>query len=186
MRSLSNYHGTHFLNPTSSYVQVYAVVENSASLSPLIHLQVILANMITRTKCELVEKMHDTQYSSFIFAGKFTYEKGINTNLLINLTVPDQEKVERFEVKGLSGKKRIFSKFEDGMVYFKFIGVLPPGIWSYHAKLYHDSLYPDTKMTVDVITKCQMDDGIIAEVSPMPIPPWLTWRTTLSECLPML
>ena len=50
------------------------------------------------------------------------------------------------------------------MVYFKFSGVLPPGIWSYHAKLYHDSLYPDNKMTVDVITKCQLDGGIIAEV----------------------
>ena len=78
--------------------------------------------------------------------------------------MPDEEKVELFEVKDPSGKKRIFSKFEDGMVYFKFNGLLPPGIWSYHAKLYHDSLYPDTKMTVDVITKCDQDTGIVAEV----------------------
>ena len=84
--------------------------------------------------------------------------------LLITLNVPDEEKVELFEVKDPSGKKRIFSKFEDGMVYFKFTGLLPPGIWSYHAKLYHDSLYPDTKMTVDVITKCEEDTGIVAEV----------------------
>ena len=55
-------------------------------------------------------------------------------------------------MKGLSGKKMIFSKFENGMVYLKFSGVLPLGFWSYLVKLYHDSLYLDTKMTVDVIT----------------------------------
>ena len=72
--------------------------------------------------------------------------------------------MELFEVKDPSGKKRIFSKFEDGMVYFKFSGRLPPGIWSYHAKLYHDSLYPDTKMVVDVVTKCEQDDDIVTKV----------------------
>ena len=50
------------------------------------------------------------------------------------------------------------------MVYFKFTGTLPPGIWSYHAKLYHDSLYPDTKMIVDVVTKSDQDSGIVAHV----------------------
>ena len=35
------------------YGQVYAVVENSASLSPLIHLQEILANIITQTESEI-------------------------------------------------------------------------------------------------------------------------------------
>jgi len=143
---------------------VYAVVENSANLRPLIHLQEILANIITKTESEIVEKIHETHYNSLGFAGTFTYEKEENAELLITLNVPDEEKVELFEIKDPSGKKRIFSKFEDGMVYFKFNGLLPPGIWSYHAKLYHDSLYPDTKMTVDVITKCEVDSGIIAEI----------------------
>ena len=150
--------------PLAQFGQVYAVVENSASLRPLIHLQEILANIITRTESEIVEKIHETHFNSLGFAGTFTYEKEENSDMLITLTVPDEEKVELFEVKDPSGKKRIFSKFEDGMVYFKFSGVLPPGIWSYHAKLYQDSLYPDTKMTVDVITKCQLDGGIIAEI----------------------
>merc|ERR1712106_972182 len=144
--------------------EVYAVVENSANLRPLIHLQEILANIITKTESEIVEKIHETHYNSLGFAGTFTYEKEENAELLITLNVPDEEKVELFEIKDPSGKKRIFSKFEDGMVYFKFNGLLPPGIWSYHAKLYHDSLYPDTKMTVDVITKCEVDSGIIAEI----------------------
>ena len=34
------------------------------------------------------------------------------------------------------------------------------GIWSYHAKLYHDSVFPDTKMTVDVVTKSHSSAGI--------------------------
>ena len=112
----------------------------------------------------MVEKIHETHYNSLGFAGTFTFQQEEAAELLITLNVPDEEKVELFEVKDPSGKKRIFSKFEDGMVYFKFTGLLPPGIWSYHAKLYHDSLYPDTKMTVDVNTKCEKDTGIVAEV----------------------
>ena len=119
---------------------------------------------MTNIENEIVEKIHETHYNSLGFAGTFTFEKEQSAELLITLNVPDEEKVELFEVKDPSGKKRIFSKFEDGMVYFKFNGLLPPGIWSYHAKLYHDSLYPDTKMTVDVITKCEQDTGIVAEV----------------------
>ena len=110
----------------------------------------------------MVEKIHETHYNSLGFAGTFTFEKEQNAELLITLNVPDEEKVELFEVKDPSGKKRIFSKFEDGMVYFKFSGRLPPGIWSYHAKLYHDSLYPDTRMVVDVVTKS--DSGIVAQL----------------------
>ena len=117
------------------------MVEINACLSPLIHVQEILANIIIRTEREIVEKIPETQYNSLGFAGTFMYENEENTDLLITLTVPDEEKVDLFEVKDLSGKKQIFSKFGDGMVYFKFSGVLPPGIWSYHAKLYHDSLY---------------------------------------------
>jgi hypothetical protein len=67
-------------------------------------------------------------------------------------------------VKDPSGKKRIFSKFEDGMVYFKFSGHLPSGIWSYHAKLYHDSVFPETKMSVDVVTKSETEAGIVVDV----------------------
>ena len=126
--------------------------------------QEIFANIVTKIENEIVEKIHETHYNSLGFAGTFTFEKEQSAELLITLNVPDEEKVELFEVKDPSGKKRIFSKFEDGMVYFKFNGLLPPGIWSYHAKLYHDSLYPDTKMTVDVITKCDQDTGIVADV----------------------
>ena len=112
----------------------------------------------------MVEKIHETHYNSLGFAGTFTFEKEQTSELLITLNVPDEEKVELFEVKDPSGKKRIFSKFEDGMVYFKFSGQLPPGIWSYHAKLYHDSLYPDTRMVVDVVTKSETNTGIIAQL----------------------
>ena len=145
---------------------VYSVAETRpGSLAPLTHLQEIVASIVTRVEHQTVEKIHETHYNSLGFAGTFTFEKEAASELLITLNVPDEEKVELFEVKDPSGKKRIFSKFEDGMVYFKFSGPLPPGIWSYHAKLYQDSLYPDTKMVVDVVTRSlETTDSVVAEV----------------------
>ena len=142
----------------------FAVVENNSALHPLTHLQEILANVISETESETVEKLHETHYNSLGFAGTFTFEKERRTDLIITLNVPDEEKVEFFEVKDPSGKKQIFSKFKDGMVYFKFPGRLPSGIWSYHAKLYPDVAFPQTKMTVDVITKSEDSNGIFVEV----------------------
>ena len=139
-------------------VNVYGLVDW------LSYFQEIFANIVTKIEHEIVEKIHETHYNSLGFAGTFTFEKEQNSELLITLNVPDEEKVELFEVKDPSGKKRIFSKFEDGMVYFKFTGKLPPGIWSYQAKLYHDSLYPDTKMVVDVVTRSDQDSGIVTQV----------------------
>ena len=151
----------------AQYGAAYAVVENHSSrLHPLTHLQEILANIISRTESETVEKLHEAHYNSLAFAGTFTYDKEETggDDLIITLNVPDEEKVEYFEVKDPSGKKRIFSKFEDGMVYFKFSGHLPSGIWSYHAKLYHDSVFPETKMLVDVVTKSDSQTGIVVDV----------------------
>ena len=151
----------------AQYGAAYAVVENhSGRLHPLTHLQEILANIISRTESETVEKLHEAHYNSLAFAGTFTYDKEETggDDLIITLNVPDEEKVEYFEVKDPSGKKRIFSKFEDGMVYFKFSGHLPSGIWSYHAKLYHDSVFPETKMLVDVVTKSDSQTGIVVDV----------------------
>ena len=150
--------------PLTEFGGVYSVVENSPKLHPLTHLQEILANIISKTESETVEKLHETHYNSLAFAGTFNYDREDPTDLIITLNVPDEEKVEFFEVKDPSGKKRIFSKFEDGMVYFKFSGHLPSGIWSYHAKLYHDSVFPDTKMSVDVITRSEANFGIYVDV----------------------
>ena len=54
----------------------------------------------------------------------------------VTLNIDDEDKVEFFEITNPSGKKHLFSKFEDGMVVFKHPGMAQPGIWSYHAKLY--------------------------------------------------
>lgn len=150
--------------PLAEFGGVYSVVENSPKLHPLTHLQEILASIISNTESETVEKLHETHYNSLAFAGTFNYDREDPTDLMITLNVPDEEKVEFFEVKDPSGKKRIFSKFEDGMVYFKFSGHLPSGIWSYHAKLYHDSVFPDTKMSVDVITRSETSSGIYVDI----------------------
>ena len=43
-------------------------------------------------------------------------------------------------MKDPSGKKRIFSKFEDGMVYFRFSGHLPSGIITLDIYGYYQAL----------------------------------------------
>ena len=51
-----------------------------------------------------------------------SYEAGdSDAGLRVTLTVPDEEKVEFFEVESPSGVTQILSKFEDGMVYFTFL-----------------------------------------------------------------
>ena len=62
--------------------------------------------------------------------------------------------MEFFEVTNPSGKKQLFSKFEDGMVVFSHPGIAQAGIWTYHAKLYPNTgLASTTKMTVDVVSQ---------------------------------
>ena len=41
---------------------------------------------------------------------------------------------------------------------------MPSGIWSYQAKLYPDVAFPQTKMTVDVLTKSDDSNGIFVNV----------------------
>ena len=74
---------------------------------------------------------------------------------LVLISVDDEDKVEFFEITNPSGKKHLFSKFEDGMVVFKHPGLAEAGIWSYHAKLYPNSglMGSGNKMTVDVVSR---------------------------------
>ena len=87
------------------------------------------------------------------FSGEFNFQSEESSNLRITLNVPDEEKVEYFEVEDPNGQNKIFSSFEDGMVYFKFSGILPSGIWKYSVKLYEDTIiHQDDAITMDVIS----------------------------------
>ena len=101
-------------------------------------------DILKRTENIYVEKIHAHVYDEkdHKFQGKFTFQSEESSNMRITLNVPDEEKVEYFEIEDPNGKMRIFSQFEDGMVYFKFSGALPTGIWTYQVKLYEDIVIP--------------------------------------------
>ena len=136
---------------------VYSLTdETSATLTE------VFLDILNNIEDENIEKIYHQVHTGSDLSGKFYIEEFANRDITVTLSVEDEQNVESFEVMDPSGQRNIFSKFEDGMVYFKFSGRLPPGIWSYHAKLYHDSLYPDTRMVVDVVTKS--DSGIVAQL----------------------
>ena len=94
---------------------------------------------------------------SYEFAGTFTMEEDILHKMSVTLSLDDEDKVEFFEITNPSGKKHLFSKFEDGMVVFNHPGLAEAGIWTYHAKLYPNSGLPSDenggKITVDVVSQ---------------------------------
>ena len=83
---------------------------------------------------------------------EFTLQSGSSSNLRITLSVPGEEKVKYFEVEDPNGQNKLFPSYEDGIFYFKFSGVFPPGIWTYSVKLYEDTIIHRVDVvTIDVI-----------------------------------
>jgi len=152
----------------AKYGGMYAVVEGSQELHPRVHLQEILMDILRRTEDIFIEKIHQSTYKedNLIFGGEFTFKNEKSSNMRVTLNVPDEEKVEYFELVDPNGKKEIFSEFEDGMVYFKFSGILPLGIWTYKAKLYKDTVIPENSIiSVDaVLSQLEKAENVIAKV----------------------
>ena len=63
------------------------------------------------------------------------------TILWVEISSPDKDDIEYFELTNPKGKVFQFPKFEHGLVYFKLAGVQEPGIWSYKAKLFQKVQY---------------------------------------------
>ena len=63
------------------------------------------------------------------------------------------------------GERKILSKFEDGLVYFTFTGLLPTGLWQYRAKLYTDThITEEDVVTVDAVLSSQHELDFRTEV----------------------
>ena len=99
------------------------------------------------------------------FSGQFVLTEQREATLRLTLTLPDEEKVEYFEVENPRGERKILSKFEDGMVYFTFSGLLPTGLWKYRAKLYTDTnISPEDIVTVDAVLTSHQELGFTTRV----------------------
>ena len=59
--------------------------------------------------------LHSRHPSAHVITGSFTVNYQQEANLRITLNIPDEEKVEYFEVESPGGETQILSKFEDGM-----------------------------------------------------------------------
>ena len=69
-------------------------------------------------------------------SGNFVVEESLRKNLWVQISSPDQDDIEFFELTNPTGKVFQFPKFEHGLVYFRLSGLQEPGIWSYQAKLF--------------------------------------------------
>ena len=100
----------------------------------------------------LVHERHSVHQAGHNINGHFMMEYDKEAMLRVTLTIPDEEKVEFFEVENPSGETKILSKFEDGMVYFTFTGELETGLWKYRAKIYTDTVIDkDDFVAVDAV-----------------------------------
>ena len=134
----------------------YAVPETEAS--PLAFLSAVLLDILHESVGIQIQKLHEKVHTEEEFSGTFTLEESMLHKMTVTMSIDDEEKVEFFEVTNPSGKRHLFSKFEDGMVIFKHQGLAQAGIWSYHAKLYPSSGLPSgQKITVDVVSQSNDD-----------------------------
>ena len=126
-----------------STMRVYRVpsdVESSA-------LTEIFINIINTVEGEKLQKIFHAKHdlTSAEFSGSFYVEEHASTDVTVTLSIDDEQKVESFEVKDSTGKRNIFSKFEDGLVIIKMLGKSNPGMWSYQVSLYEDSIAADAR-----------------------------------------
>ena len=141
--------------------ELFSVMENSEEVHPGKLLQSYLETILSRVDRvhtrTLVYTQHQAQRSGQL-TGQFSLGNpqgevmATDSSLRVTLTLPDEEKVELFEIESPDGGRKILSKFEDGMVYFSLSGVLEPGLWKYRAKIYPDTiLQPEDLITVDAV-----------------------------------
>ena len=131
----------------------YAVSEGNSASNPLNYLTEVLLDILRKSEPgAAIQKVHETRHLSYEFAGTFTLDDSMLDGMSVTLNVDDEDKVEFFEITNPSGKKHLFSKFEDGMVVFEHRGAAEAGIWTYHSKLYPTAGLPAERMTVDVVS----------------------------------
>ena len=143
----------------AAHGKAYAVPEEE-NISPSDYLLEILLDIFRESEGLRIQKVHEARVKSNEFAGTFVMEPDMLHKMSVTLTVDDENKVELFEMTNPSGKKHLFSQFEDGMVVFRHPGIAQTGIWTYYAKLYANTvLPPGEKMTVDVVSSANSDDA---------------------------
>lgn len=95
-----------------------------------------------------------------VVSGNLVLDESLNKNAWMVLTSPHKEDVEVFEVTSPSGRRHVFPKYQNGIVFFHWKGVSEPGIWSYTAKLYQNSQAGRVPLKVEVVAEATSSDGV--------------------------
>jgi len=79
------------------------------------------------------------EHTTFEIEGSFLIEKSLNKNLLVTLTVDDEDKIEFFEVKTPSGKRKMFPTYLDRYVRLPLMmsSILKQVLALYHTNFKH-------------------------------------------------
>ena len=120
--------------------KTFIVHENSHDvLSSAVNISDIFTSVLRQAADIQLQKFHHdlkmTDDSNMV-AGNFIVEESLRNNLWVEISSPEQDDIERFELTNPTGEVFQFPKFEHELVYFKLTGLQEPGIWSYKAKLF--------------------------------------------------
>ena len=125
--------------------KTFIVHENNHDvLASAVNISDIFTSILSQAGGIEVQKFHQelliTDDENMV-AGNFVVEETLRNNLWVEISSPDQDDIEYFELTNPTGKVFQFPKFEHGLVYFKLAGLQEPGIWSYKAKLFQKVQY---------------------------------------------
>ena len=120
--------------------KTFIVHENSHDvLSSAINISDIFTSVLRHSADIQIQKFHHdlkiTDDSNMV-SGNFIVEESLRKNLWVEISSPEQDDIEYFELVNPTGQAFQFPKFEHELVYFKLAGLQEPGIWSYKAKLF--------------------------------------------------
>jgi hypothetical protein len=122
------------------YGKTFIVHENSHDvMASAVNISDIFTSILSQAGGVQLQKFHLEQKisdDSNMVSGNFVVEESLRKNLWVQISSPDQDDIEYFELTNPTGKVFQFPKFEHGLVYFRLSGLQEPGIWSYQAKLF--------------------------------------------------
>ena len=120
--------------------KTFIVHENNHDvMASAVNISDIFTNILSNAGGVSLQKFHQEQKisdESNLVSGNFVVEESLRKNLWVQISSPDQDDIEYFELTNPTGKVFQFPKFEHGLVYFRLAGLQEPGIWSYQARLF--------------------------------------------------
>ena len=125
--------------------KTFIVHENSHDvLTSAVNISDIFTSVLREAADIQLQKFHHelkmTDDSNTV-SGNFVVEESLRRNLWVEISSPEQDDIEYFELTNPTGKVFQFPKFEHQLVYFRLSGLQEPGIWSYQAKLFQKVQY---------------------------------------------